>query len=1174
MAATAVRPGTSSSNPSGQDGRDRLAALSELEGDLAQLRRYVDVFAENPTEPGPRDRCSVLFRRLAAAAAARDWALLGGDLSRAEALVKGAGVLGVLDELDRAQIDTTLDRFADGLQADQDRDRTPSSGPVHASPAFDATRRHTQVLSVPAAVVGSRTIADVLRARGAAEGDGYAFAIRHLGRVDTAHAQLRTVEPRPDVVVVDADEPGAVQLVEDLLGDARTETIPIVVVGTWTSPEQAARFVALGVSRCLAKPLASGELRRACALVAPGEVATRTDPLGALNLDELGKRLASELHHSLCDAAVDDRTRRKTVDLGEGSAILTVMWDAVARVRELVSAQTAGEIRFQPTRRDEALPAGLALSRPAMRDADERAPGRTRGTEPESLAGLVVLVAEEDLTTNWFLTGVLRDAGATVLDAFSGDEALARASEELPDAVLAGLGLAAGPGRSLVRALREDALLRDVPVVLVGADPAQLRRAEDLGEACEGTLLKGAPAEQVAMRLLEATRARRSLAARIAEQPGTVQGRLDGLAPATVLQLAARARPDCRVSLHGGDAVLEVDLRGGRPVRACRTATDGSLQHGMAALTALLSLGSGRFQIEPSEQPLLREIEGTLAEALSKPSSSIRKWQAAVSGAEVLRIDRVELDGDAVRGLLAVTPEPARAVLSALLDGRSPRALVHGGEATLDLVERVLVDLARRLAIVHLDRGTDAAARPASPGTVRAPAGAPPAVAAVAPAGKPSPVVGTVAPAGKPLSAEPPPIAARLEPAVRFIPKAPPLPRTPSPLPVRAGYRADEAVAPFSPDSFEVAPAEEPRWAAPVARVPATSAAAAHFDEAVFEPDDDEDELSVESLARRSVGMRASAHPGSSPPSPPPARSRLSRGAHTPLLVSRVAPTSEVARLSGEVVSLPRAELSVPPPPPVPSLIPSPLVPVAAPSPFAAVVAPSNPPAAVRPSEPPASDGAVARAIKPSAFAPRAVVGTEPPKSATRFLAPVLFAVVGVALAVGARWWRYQDHQAAVLAPPAPAAAEPAALRDAAEPKLGAPPPSPSATAAVTEAPPADALVAAPPLGDEAPPAPTADEASAEAPKEEPPQEVALSAKERKRLPPEHGILEVVAGRKDEIVIDGKRAGMGPIQRVSLPAGEERHEVRIRLRGEERVRYVTVKPGVKLRLRMAPPWSR
>jgi hypothetical protein len=69
-------------------------------------------------------------------------------------------------------------------------------------------------------------------------------------------------------------------------------------------------------------------------------------------------------------------------------------------------------------------------------------------------------------------------------------------------------------------------------------------------------------------------------------------------------------------------------------------------------------------------------------------------------------------------------------------------------------------------------------------------------------------------------------------------------------------------------------------------------------------------------------------------------------------------------------------------------------------------------------------------------------------------------------------------------------------------------------------------------------------------------------------------MLEVVAGTSDTIWIDGTLVGNGPIVKRALAPKKEPYEIRVRLRGDERVRFVLVKEGRLTRLRIAPPWSR
>ena len=70
------------------------------------------------------------------------------------------------------------------------------------------------------------------------------------------------------------------------------------------------------------------------------------------------------------------------------------------------------------------------------------------------------------------------------------------------------------------------------------------------------------------------------------------------------------------------------------------------------------------------------------------------------------------------------------------------------------------------------------------------------------------------------------------------------------------------------------------------------------------------------------------------------------------------------------------------------------------------------------------------------------------------------------------------------------------------------------------------------------------------------------------------GMLEVVAGKNDKIYVNGQLMGKGPVVKVTLKAVPDPYEVRVKLRGEERVRYAVVKEGKRIKLRVAPPWSR
>ena len=146
--------------------------------------------------------------------------------------------------------------------------------------------------------------------------------------------------------MVDVDLPRAAQLVEALLDDPLTDPVPVVVLGTFRSPEEVARFVALGVTRTLTKPVSPELLRATCdEIVDTHDERTMRVTLGEPTLEQLGDRLAEELRRALVDS-VDSASRSQRIPLGEGSDVLAALWGTIARVQEIVVRKTGGAIRF------------------------------------------------------------------------------------------------------------------------------------------------------------------------------------------------------------------------------------------------------------------------------------------------------------------------------------------------------------------------------------------------------------------------------------------------------------------------------------------------------------------------------------------------------------------------------------------------------------------------------------------------------------------------------------------------------------------------------------------------------------------------------------------------------------------------------------------------------------
>jgi DNA-binding response OmpR family regulator len=502
----------------------------------------------------------------------------------------------------------------------------------------------------------------------------------------------------PDVIVVDGDHEGARDAVSKLFADELIEPTPVVVVGGFAQPEAAAAFVELGVSRVLPKPCSPDTLRRTIEELRERANQPRAarEPLGELSMSGLAERIAGEFKRGLVDA-LESGAPNVRVPLGEGHDVLAAVWGAVARVRELVTVRSNGNLRFQQTGPEGAVP--IAPWTSGERRAGERAGGKARGADGVSLQGRRIVVADDDPAVVWFMAGLLRAVGVEVLEAHDGRRALELAFEHWPDAVVSDVLMPKLDGFSLCHEMKRDVALRDVPVILLSWKEDLLQRVRELGAAADGYLRKEAAASAVVERVREVLRARARVEERVLTG-GEVRGRLDGLTPRLVLELACRGERDARVSVRDAAFLFEAQIRKGRLVSLTRSAANGSFARGPAVVASLLGASAGRFSVEPDSSACRPEFSGVLFDILRDPIAKARGALRGVTADALLRLERVELDRELLETYLTCTPEPAASVTRKLLDGQAPRDLVLSGAVSAQLLEVVLSDVARRGGIL------------------------------------------------------------------------------------------------------------------------------------------------------------------------------------------------------------------------------------------------------------------------------------------------------------------------------------------------------------------------------------------------------------------------------------------------------------------------------------------
>ncbi len=611
-----------------------------------------------------------------------------------------------------------------------------------------------------------------------------------LGTASPEEALRLARSSAPDVVLVDraALVRGAGEFVARLRADLLTDFIPVVMLAPPGMAPDPIAARGIGADDVVAKPVDPPLLVRAIARVLGSDAIGGVRPLGDATLAQLADRLADEVRAGIAGSA--EAGADLPVPLGDGAEVLAAAWSAIARVRAFVAARSGGRVRFRdPPRRGG--PAVLALTDGDDALADDHA------TEV-SLDGRRIVVVDDDPTVVWFFSTLLREAGAAVHEATDGREALAQLRAERADVVVSDIVMPQLDGFGLCREIQRDPALEGIPVILLSWKEDLLQRMRDLQAGASGYLRKEAGATQILARVRDALRPRARLEAQL-RAGGEVRGSLERIGAQTLLRTVAAVCGDARVTVRDAWNLFEVDLRGSELVHLTRTATDGSFARGEGALRQLLGATAGRFVVAPDGTPARAMFRDPLAVLLDRNTRQLGALVDAVSGTGLPLADRVELDEDVLALLARTSPAPSRALIERLRAGESPRALVASGELAPQDVEAVLVDLARRGALVGVrgqqgeDRVAEAlAARASMPDTplasrARLPAASAPALPLRVPALPAALVAGSpstemVAPAAPP---DAPPAAALVEQDE--------LPTSPGDVPVPVEPLADPA---------------------------------------------------------------------------------------------------------------------------------------------------------------------------------------------------------------------------------------------------------------------------------------------------------------------------------------------------------------------------------------------
>ena len=346
--------------------------------------------------------------------------------------------------------------------------------------------------------------------------------------------------------------------------------------------------------------------------------------------------------------------------------------------------------------------------------AEATASGETLGSP--ALRGRRVVLADDDAEVRWFYVGVLRQAGARVVEAAEGMRALELARVAAPDLILADVLMPRLDGLALCAAVRREPGLDGVPIVLLSWRDDFLHRMRELRAGAQDYLRKELPARQILDRLAAVleplTRFEESLTS-----GAEARGDLEELGVPVLFRAVRRLRPNARVVLQDPWSLFEVELFAGRIVDVTRTAIDGTITYGPPTLISLAGMTSGRFVV--AEQ--LTAVESDKASLEEDFAAATRRLSDLIAKFEDAPDCRVELDPAVLATYVRHSPAKIQRMIAQLVAGESPRALWETGEGSRAVVDALLVTLARQGAVSDVgipgeQDMKEAAAEPEPPG--------------------------------------------------------------------------------------------------------------------------------------------------------------------------------------------------------------------------------------------------------------------------------------------------------------------------------------------------------------------------------------------------------------------------------------------------------------------------
>jgi len=250
-------------------------------------------------------------------------------------------------------------------------------------------------------------------------------------------------------------------------------------------------------------------------------------------------------------------------------------------------------------------------------------------------------------------------------------------------------------GWELLRQLRHDVLLQDIPVVVLSWREDFLQRLRELDADADEYMKKELDRNQILLKISSVLAARFHIERRLADQP-TFAGRVEAVGIVPLLLALSHTDGHRRLAVREAWNLFELVFSGGRLVEVRNSTSKGWTTTGTDALAVLLGTRRGRFTVSPAAPVERSDLAGDLDRLLADAAKPVQAMVAAIDRGAIVRVARVHLRRDRLAEYLELVPADVRHVIGRLGAGESPRELILSGEFSPQELERVVLDLVRR----------------------------------------------------------------------------------------------------------------------------------------------------------------------------------------------------------------------------------------------------------------------------------------------------------------------------------------------------------------------------------------------------------------------------------------------------------------------------------------------